>query len=905
MTEEKAAPSWSSWRKTVLLALAYFVLARASRLLAIPPGYATAVWPPAGLAVGALWLWGLELWPGVLLGSFAANAWNPGGPPAPAPFELAAWISVGAAAQAVAAVALSRRLIGPRDPLGEDEDLFRFLAAAGPVACLIASTWAIAGMRLLGAISSGESAYSWVTWWAGDAIGVAAAAPMVLIWFGRGGDGSRRARAAVTWALSAVMIGIACVHLYAVHQEERKLSNATARRLSDVSTTLRVGLSGHLNALESTAAFFANAGGVGRAQFARYSAGVLSRHPGMKALEWRPRVRDADRASVEAAARRETGTDYRFRELDGSVRPRAPEYFPILYAEPLKGNEVALGLDLTPASRIREASERALATGRPAASRGVELLQDPGHVNSVVVMVPVLSRDGRPIGLVEGVYNVGTMIDTLLAGLEAGSIGIRVVDETPPGPGQVLYARAASGSAERPLAIHGEFAQRHWRVELLPNMAFGARERQPLSWFVQAAAFAFAYLISWILLTLYGRGERVTALVEERTRELREQERRLMRSQKMESVGRLAGGIAHEFNNILMGASGLAQIVLQTLGPKHPSAPDMEGIIGSVRRASHLVSQLLTYSRRKPSNRVPMDLDAQIAGLSKMIAVGVGGRVSLEVDAAPSPAWIMADPGQVEQVLLNLCFNARDALQGKGKIRVATRPIVLERALETPHLGVKAGRYVALDVADDGPGIPEEALPRLFEPFFTTKPFGEGTGLGLSVVFGIVREHEGGLDIRTAPGEGTVMTVYWPACDPPPPERTPAAEAKPPRGEGLILIVDDEPLMRPLLERLLTGYGYSCVTAAGGNEALEILARMPEIRGVVLDLVMPGMDGLETYDKMAALRPGLKVLMLSGYAPREAELEVARRGLPFLPKPAEPARLALALHKALTGGPSA
>ncbi|MFI5347006.1 MAG: CHASE domain-containing protein [Elusimicrobiota bacterium] len=896
-----AAPSRRDWRGILLLAFAYFAVARTARLIAIPPGYATIVWPSAGIAFGALWTWGVELWPGVLLGSFAANAWNPGGAAAPAPLALAAWIAAGAALQAAAAAFLARRALQGRDPLAEEKDLFRFLAIGGPAACLIASTWALIGLRRLGAITPEESAYSWATWWIGDAIGVATAAPLILLWNGPGPNLERRGRRAVAATLTATMIGIAVVHLYAVRDEEQKVLDSASQRLTDVSMTLSVGLNGHLDAVQSAAGFFNSVPEATRAQFGRFAEGVRARHPGLQALEWRPRVRDAQRGAVEAAARRDGLKDFAFRETDGrTVRPRAPEYYPILYAEPARGNEKALGMDITQTSMIREAATRAIATGRPAASGPVQLIQDRESRNSVVVMVPAVAADGRVSGLVEGVYRVDEMIEALLAGADSKSLGIRILDETPPGPPRLLYARPGPGeTAAPPLSISGDFGERRWRVELSPRAPAG-RGRSALTWFVLLAALFFAYLIAWITLTLLGQTERVAALVESRTSELREQERRLLRAQKMESVGRLAGGIAHEFNNILMGASGLAQIVLQTVGPKHPSAPDLEGIVAAIKRAGNLVTQLLTYSRNKEAVVRPTDLNAVIGKVSKMLGVAVGAQARFDVDAGPSPAWIMADPGQVEQVLLNLAFNARDAIKGKGAVRVSTREILLERGLDTPFLSAKPGRYVALEVADDGPGIPSDVLPRILEPFFTTKPFGEGTGLGLSVVSGIVRQHGGALDIRTGDGRGTALTVYWPACDPPPPEKTPSPSEGAPRGAGKILIVDDEPLMQPLLERILTGYGYECVSVGGGAEALDVLARSPDIRGAVLDLVMPGMDGLETYDRMIRIRPDLKVLILSGYAPPQSEREVARRGLPFLTKPADPERLARALHAALT-----
>lgn len=896
--------------KILALAAAYFAAAALSRLLAIPPGYATVVWPPAGAALAALWLWGGDLWPGVLLGSFAANLWSPAGAPVGSPVSIAAWISVGAAAQAWAGWALARRALSGRDPLGGERDLFSFLAVGGPLTCLISSSWSLLGMRMLHIIALREAAYSWTTWWVGDCVGVALAAPLILLWFGREGSTGRRGRGAVTGALVVTLATIAVIHLYAVGNEERVLRDHARRKLADMSLTLRVGLAGHLDSLQTSADIFASENVLTREEFHDFALGILARHPGMQALEWRPRVLDADRAAVEARARRDGLKDFSFQAFDPrrkSVRQaRAPVYFPILYAEPLKGNEAALGLDLGQ-PQVRAAAEEALATGRPRASSAIRLVQETGDQKSVVVLTPVRSsRHGGPVGLIEGVYRVGDMMESLLAGVDEDALGLRLYDDTPPHRPELLYSRGvSSGTRENAVTVTGDFAGRRWSVELIPNASFQARTRTALSWFVLAADLLLAYLAAWIVLTLFARAERVSALVEAKTAELRAQERQLMRSQKLESVGRLAGGIAHEFNNILMGAAGLTQIVQQNLGPSHPNSPDLDGVLASIKRAGHLVTQLLTYSRRKEARRTPLDLNELIMHLSKMIGAAVGRRVELQVEVGSEPAWIMADASQVEQVLLNLCFNARDAVSGKGRIRLAARPEAVNAPLDGAVLPVTPGRYVVLEVADDGPGIPAEVQSRLFEPFFTTKPFGEGSGLGMSVVSGIVRQHGGGLDIRTSPGKGTAIRVYWPAADAPPPEKTPVRDASAPRGEGSILVVDDEPQMRTVLEKLLTGFGYRVVCAAGGEEAVKLLAGRPETRGVVLDLVMPGMDGLETYDRLTALRPGLKVLFLSGYAPRASENEVSRRGLPFLAKPADAGQLAWALHELLTGEPRA
>jgi signal transduction histidine kinase/CheY-like chemotaxis protein len=859
----------------LLLALAYFAAARLSLLFAIPPGYSTAAWPPAGIALAALWVWGIELWPGVFLGSFAANAvtvWSRG-PVGSAPVLLAAWIGAGAAAQALTAAVVAHRAVGGRDPLARERDLFRFLIIGGPVSCVIASLWGTGGMLLLKTIAPPEALYSWVTWWVGDAVGVAFAAPLILLWAGRGPADSQRRKIAVTAVLFAVVATVFGIHHHAISTDKIVLLTRAKEGLADVSTSLRTALSEGVDAVSDSADFAESLPGFGRAEFGRFARASLLRHPAMLALQWRPRTRGD---------------------------------FPILFAETARGAETILGFDVAEKKSVSDALALALRTGKPEISGEIRLPGKTRDEMGVVILVPARSPGAAgAAGVMVGIYRVRDTMEDLLASSDPEVRDFRVEDVTDPAAPRLLDSKGdfpldPAGSISTTADIGG----RRWRVELTPAANFGKAGRSEQSWLVLARALAVMYLTSWVLLTLYGRAERISALVEARTAELREQERRLMRAQKMESVGQLAGGIAHEFNNILMGASGLAQLLLLSLGPRHPSTPDVEGIVASIKRASHLVSQLLTYSRRRETRIKAIDLNGLIQGLAGMTAAALGKRIRMEFGVGVEPLWIEADASQVEQTLLNLCFNARDAMSGKGTIRIATRPVAAAGELAEAFIPAPPGRYAVMEVSDDGPGIPEDVLPHLAEPFFTTKPFGEGTGLGLSVVSGIVRQHKGGMIIRTAPGAGASMQIYWPAAYAPL-ETTPAPRAAAPHGSGLILIVDDEPLVCSTLERILSGFGYATVSAGGGEEALRVLQGAPEVRGVVLDLLMPGMDGLETYDRMLALRPGLKVLFLSGYAPRESEEKMKLRGLPFLGKPADPSQLAVALDEVLSAPPRA
>jgi len=497
-----------------LVALAYLVAARLSLLLAIPPGYSTIVWPPSGLALAALWLWGIELWPGVLVGSALANAWMAWsrGFASPASLALSAWIGVGASAQAVAAAALARRAVGRRDPLATEGALLPFLLLGGPLACLLSASWATAGLRLFGAIGPGETPFSWATWWIGDSIGVVCAAPLVLLW--RPGARARRGRATISAALAATVAVISAVQTYAIGEEERNARAQALQKLADVSLTLRVGMAGHVEALQAAADLFASRADVSRAEFGRFARGILERHPGMQAVEWRPRVTDARRAAVEAAARRDGLAGYSFTGLedDGRVLPRgrAAEYFPILYAEPLSGNEKALGLDINrQQTAIRDAAERALASGKPAASGGVRLVQETASQTGVAVMVPVRrADDGAPNGLLEGVFRVGDLMESLLAGSRTRALGVRVLDESVPEAPRVLYERGRTPAAGvEEVSLAGDFGGRRWRIELVPDAGFQARERAPLSWFVLFSALLFSYLFGWVALTLGMRAE--------------------------------------------------------------------------------------------------------------------------------------------------------------------------------------------------------------------------------------------------------------------------------------------------------------------------------------------------------------------------------------------------------------
>ncbi|QQR75262.1 MAG: PAS domain-containing protein [Holophagales bacterium] len=388
-------------------------------------------------------------------------------------------------------------------------------------------------------------------------------------------------------------------------------------------------------------------------------------------------------------------------------------------------------------------------------------------------------------------------------------------------------------------------------------------------------------------------------------------EQQLVQAQKMEAVGRLAGGVAHDFNNMLTAIGGYAELLARQLPPDSTWAKQVAEIRRASGRAAELTAKLLAFGRRQILRPRTIDLRRLVADLEPMLDRLLGEEVELQVLAPTQPAIVRADPGQIEQVLVNLAVNARDAMPGGGTLTVRIGQSTLPaRALEpeVAERSLPAGDYVTIEVADTGIGLSDEVRAHLFEPFFTTKPVGHGTGLGLATVHGIVRQSGGDVLADSSPGQGAVFTVMLPraasdgheapvvAAPPPPP---------PPRGAETVLLAEDESTVRDLLSALLVGLGYRVLAAANGAEALAVAERhgLGSIDALVTDVVMPGLGGRELAERLRAVRPSLPVLFCSGYAERPPETAGDVRTI-FLSKPFSPTDLAIRL-RTLLDDPSA
>jgi two-component system, cell cycle sensor histidine kinase and response regulator CckA len=385
-------------------------------------------------------------------------------------------------------------------------------------------------------------------------------------------------------------------------------------------------------------------------------------------------------------------------------------------------------------------------------------------------------------------------------------------------------------------------------------------------------------------------------------------EDQLRHSQKMEAVGRLAGGVAHDFNNLLTGILGYSEIALGRSRAGDSPREEVEEIRKAAERAAGLTTQLLAFSRRQLLQPRLVDLNSVVAGMDRMLRRLIGEDIELVTALAPEVGGVRADPGQIEQVIMNLAVNSRDAMPQGGTLTIETASVVLDHAGARNHPPLQPGSFVMLKVGDTGLGMDEETQRHIFEPFFTTKDPGRGTGLGLSTVYGIVRQSGGQIFVSSARGAGTRFDIYLPRATGEP-EREPVRLAAPRPGVGreTILLVEDEAIVRKLAGDVLRKAGYRVLEAASGKDALVACAEHHgPLHLLIADVVLPQMSGSELAEKVARARPETRVLYMSGYTDnpivRDAVLD---QGIVFMQKPFTPDRLLASVRQALEDPPAA
>ena len=390
---------------------------------------------------------------------------------------------------------------------------------------------------------------------------------------------------------------------------------------------------------------------------------------------------------------------------------------------------------------------------------------------------------------------------------------------------------------------------------------------------------------------LRASNDRLRIEVDERESAQKETERlqeQLLQSQKMESIGRLAGGVAHDFNNLLTGITGYAEMAGSCINQESPAHGMLKEICVIADRAAALTRQLLAFSRKQILEPKVTSLNELVTTMQKMLVRIIGEDIRLECRLTDEPNAVLVDRSQIEQVLLNLSVNARDAMPGGGSLTIETMPVEFDAAYCADHPFAREGKYARIAVSDSGCGIAKADLEKIFEPFFTTKPVGKGTGLGLSMVWGAVKQNNGFIEVYSEINQGTCFKVYFPLVNEIEAVTTQENQQNTPvDGTETILLVEDDPTVRIVAERILSHHGYTIVAAVGPEEALDFIEHFkPGFQLMLTDVVMPGMNGRELSEKVKALRPDMRILFSSGYTQDIiVQHGVLEKGIDFIGKP--------------------
>jgi signal transduction histidine kinase len=784
------------------IAILYYLTGRLGLLLAIPPGYATAVWPPSGIALAGLLLFGGRVWPGVLVGSFALNVWTSLDPTDPSStlrsLLIAICIAAGSTLQALLGERLVRRISG--EPASKPWSRMAAVALGGPIACVTGATVGVTTLALARAIAPANYPYSWMTWYVGDAIGVVIFTPILLLWAATPQRIPVRRRLAVSASLAVTFTFVVLVFTRVNALERKQIRMEFERRSGLLTQTLQRGIDRTIEAFGAVGDFHDGLPRVDHSRFRTHALALLARHPELHAISWDVRVPHARRAEFESDLRREGHVPGRITEPDSQnhLVPSAVrrEYVVVRYIEPYRQNQEALGYNVASGAVHRQALTRARESGEPTCTPPWLVLEhesDPG----CMVLLPIYWKAGRLstnkegaqdfAGVMTSVVRVGNLAETLLHGIHPPGIQIVITDPHGPGGSQQLYptpprvpgnrdadARGSAGSrAGLRYAGALEVAGHRWRVDYAMSQEYLEAHRSWEAWGVLAAGMAFTGLLGSYILSLLGQSAIVERLVALRTEELRRANEEaksaqlhLIQAAKLESIGRLSAGIAHEVKNPLaVILFAIDYLVASVESPDPNVATSLNDAREAVARADTVIRGLLDFSSAtepKPSVEDVNEVLQKALLLVRHALTKSHIFVVEELEKGLPPA--MLDRNKIEQVFVNLIVNAVDAMPDGGTLIVRTR---LERLNEEgPGVGVrKTDRFrvdirgIVVEIEDTGTGIQETSRGNLFDPFFTTKPPGKGTGLGLAVCKSIVALHGGTIEIANKEGGGARATV--------------------------------------------------------------------------------------------------------------------------------------------------
>jgi len=893
------------------LTLAYIVTGKLALLLAVPPGYASPIFPPAGIAIACMLVRGSVTLPCTFIGSLLLNLWT--GYSVSHQLDktgCAAAILIAAASTGQAAVGGSglRRAIGYPAPLDNSRDLSLFLLFS-PLFCLTSATLSLAGLSTLGVVHLADLGASWISWWIGDTLGVLLALPLMLVIIGEP-RALWRGRAAPVALPMLLFFALFTAIFIRVSKWEHEEALLEFRLLSQQTTDkIRAGLEQQGIFLEQLERSFSNRAPVSRTDFRHLVQSLLQRFPTIQAVKWAPQVESPQRATFEAAQQSDL-SGFEIREVDASgQRRRAGErsrYFPVTYVEPMQGNEHIVGFDLASEAGRRAAVQATLDTGAVTATPPIRLVQEQGEQVGILLVYAV--HDGsNGAGVVAVALRMGTFMAGMLAPV-ASAISVQLVDLQQEKVLHSDFVSTPSGSSSYSDTF--TFGGRGYRVETVPTAEYLEQHRRWQSWAVLVIGVFSTGLLGTLLLLGTGYAWRIETVVDKRTRDLESVNRRLeieireheeaeaalRQAQRMEAVGQLTGGIAHDFNNLLTVISGNAMMLNDT-AQSDAMRRRITAITQAAERGERLTRQLLAFSRRQMLRPEPIDLRRHVDEIADMLSPALRTDIEVKIEMQGELWPVFVDLAEFQMALLNIGMNARDAMPESGRFRVGARNVTFD--IGDSNSGELIGDFVAVTLSDTGAGMSPEVVARAFEPYFTTKEIGLGSGLGLSQVYGFAQQSGGAVSIASTVGRGTSVTLFLPRAEE---DHLAApsdvASAAPLRASASILVVEDDAEVAQVAMEVLRDIGYRPLEARDGYAGLAMIEQDPTIDLVLSDVVMPGgMSGVELARRLRDLRPGLPVVLATGYTqwrPRATDED-----LTFIAKPYRREALAAAIRTAL------
>ena len=894
------------------LTVAYVASGKLALLLAVPPGYASPIFPPAGISVAGMLIGGRATLPWTFLGSFLLNLWTAYSAIHEPAETCVAAVVIAAASMLQAAIGgtVLRRAVGYPAPLDNGCDLSRFLFVS-PVFCLTSATLSLGSLSVLGMVQPPDLATSWVSWWIGDTLGVLVVSPLMLVIAGepRSLWRSRAKPVALPMLLFFALFVAIFVRVSAWERDQTLLEFRLLSR--EIVGKINADLAEQEAFLEQLERSFTRPAPVSRAEFRHLAKNLLRRFSTIQAVKWAPRVDLSQRAAFEELQQTDL-PGFEIRELDpAGQRRRAAErdrYYPVTYVEPLRGNEHVVGFDLLSEAGRKTAVEETANTGRITTTPPIRLVQENRDQPGILALFAVRDGPNGP-GVVSVALRMGTFVSGILAPLDS-VLRARVIDL---GEGKALYSGFSPSPSGASYKEMFTFGGRLYRVDTEPTAFYLKHHRRWQSGAVLVAGIVSTGLLGTLLLLSTGYARRVERVVDDRTRDLEATNRRLQlevkereraeaalhQAQRMEAIGRLTGGIAHDFNNLLTVVSGNAEL-LHDEAANDRVARRASAIRRAADQGERLTRQLLAFSRRQMLRPQPVDLRERTSEIVEMLSRVLREDIEVSVEI-PKDLWPVAvDPAEFELALLNLGVNARDAMPNGGRFSVEAHNLSLP-CRDAVSAGL-VGDFVVVILSDTGTGMIPEVQARAFEPYFTTKEVGVGSGLGLSQVYGFARQSGGAALIESEIGWSTSITLYLPRA-----VKTPIAlpsathDAAKTAAPARLLLVEDDTEVAQATTELLRDIGLQVMWVRDGKAALAKFERDPTIEMVMSDIVMPGgISGLELARAMREHHPGLPVLLTTGYSQYAPQGE--KDGFILVEKPYRRDVLAASIRRAIERG---